>query len=41
MPYAPTEPWLFAFIQKIRKRPGMYLGSEDVRTPGNLPTRLT
>jgi hypothetical protein len=32
MPYTANEPWLFAFIQKIRTRPGMYLGSESVRT---------
>ena len=32
MPYGPNDGWLMPFLTTIQKRPGMFLGREDVRT---------
>jgi hypothetical protein len=32
MPQLGNPPWLLAFLQKMSKRPGAYLGAEDVRS---------
>jgi hypothetical protein len=32
MSFAPDEAWLIPFLKRIRDRPGMYLGDEQVRT---------
>lgn len=31
MSYVEDKPWLLSFIRRMRVRPGMYLGSEEVR----------
>lgn len=32
MSYSAEDPWLVPFLSLIRRRPGMYLGDENVRT---------
>jgi hypothetical protein len=32
MPFSATDPWLLAFLKRVRTRPGMYLGDENVKT---------
>ena len=32
MPFLPNDPWLLAFLKRVRTRPGMFLGDENVKT---------